>query len=92
MPAHRLEMQEIRLLPDAPLSEATEFVFVGGIAFVNAAKHEEVVGRHVEHLRGAVEALREIEALGRTDGPAAPLLVRAGDRATQALDRIGRRS
>jgi hypothetical protein len=32
-----------------------------------------------------VEALREIERLGDTDGPAAPLLVRAGDLAREAL-------
>jgi hypothetical protein len=53
-----IERYEVKLLPDAPLSDDTELAFIDGRAFVNAAKHEEVVDRHVANCRGAVEALR----------------------------------
>jgi hypothetical protein len=47
----------VKLLPDAPLSPDTELAFIGGMVFVNAAKHEAVVDHHVANLRGAVGAL-----------------------------------
>lgn len=54
-------MSDVRFLPDAPLSDATELAFIDGRTFVNATKHEEVVNRHVaeiELLRSAVEGLQ----------------------------------
>jgi hypothetical protein len=53
------------LLPDGPLTAVTEFAFIGdgGMPFVNAAKHEEVVARHV----AKIERLELwIDTVGRT--------------------------
>jgi hypothetical protein len=51
---------EVRYLPDAPLGDDTEFVFIDQIAFVNAHKHEEVVAHHVAENERLREALRVI--------------------------------
>ena len=56
MPVRR--QRYLTFLPDAPMSDDTEFVFIENMAFVNARKHEEVVARHVaevEQLRKALE-------------------------------------
>lgn len=37
-------------LPDAPIDENTEIVWVNGRAFINQAKHEQVVDRHVARI------------------------------------------
>jgi hypothetical protein len=49
---------DVKLLPDAPLdAETTELAFIDGVPFVNAAKYEQVVDRHVGRL-GRLDALR----------------------------------
>lgn len=52
----------VKLFPaDKPLGDDTEFAFVDGYPFVNAAKHEQVVMVHVDtadRLRAENEALR----------------------------------
>jgi hypothetical protein len=60
---HGCAAHEVRYLPDAPLGDDTEFVFIDRIAFVNAHKHEEVVAHHVaevERLQEALTAARDI--------------------------------
>jgi hypothetical protein len=55
---HGCAAHEVRYLPDAPLGDDTEFVFIDQIAFVNAHKHEEVVAHHVaenERLRALAD-------------------------------------
>jgi hypothetical protein len=36
---------DIRVIPAGPVTEDTEIVWINGVAFVNARKHEEVVKR-----------------------------------------------
>jgi hypothetical protein len=57
---HGCAAHEVRYLPDAPLGDDTEFVFIDRIAFVNAHKHEEVVAHHVAENERLQEALRVI--------------------------------
>lgn len=45
-------------LPDAPIDENTEIVWVNGRAFINQAKHEQVVDRHVARIK-ELEAERD---------------------------------
>jgi hypothetical protein len=55
--------RKVMLLPDGPLNAVTEFAFIGdgGMPFVNAAKHEEVVARHVAKIERLREALGELD-------------------------------
>lgn len=53
-------------IPPPPITDATEFVFVNGYSFLNAAKHEAVVYRHVtraeraeHHFAQCKEALKQ---------------------------------
>lgn len=52
-----------RALPHAPVGDDTEFVWVNGIAFVNARRHEEVVDRHVARLAELERASEQVGPL-----------------------------
>jgi hypothetical protein len=65
-----MSRRQVTSIPSGRITAETELVFVDEIAFVNAAKHEEVVARHVaeaERLGEANARLLEMIAIRKPD-------------------------
>lgn len=59
------ERERLRLLPEGRADADTEFAWVDGVAFVNAAKHEAVVAERCRERDEALAAIRRFLALNR---------------------------